>query len=538
MKIDRRRFLTVLGLGGLSTIPSLGWNAIAGADEGPPPKRLLLYITAHGTVPNAWRLPMPGMPADRVANADLTVRAAEELPQILRPLHPHLRKLLCVEGLAQSTVLAEHAYVESAPRARRQLARARTGPSPDGPARASGAGRGLPRRRNLRRPGHRTAHARGWALGVARLRREPLPALLVHCRGRRCPAHRDRGASLRRPRGHRAADLGHHLARGSRPGGTRKRPRPRRGRVRVRSQAPRSRRTAQARATRRARARFLEVRFSSAALAPRCELELDPSGHAVDVWNRLLALVLACDVSRVVTFVVPILDPPDFGYPPEPSVHDGYAHSSVVDDGAQPFEPRAEEAMIAYNEWYSNRFADLLALLDSMPEGTGTLLDHSNVVWLTELATGTHEHTNLPIVIAGGGDGFFRTGAYVRYPQLAPSPWTPPRPAVSRAGAQSAPRDAHARDGPRGRDVRLDGDHAGRRQHPVAPWGASRAPRLIRSAPGRIAQGASARAMWARTWRAGSSARRARSASSASRVPMRLSASTAPSRTTADRCAR
>ena len=122
-----------------------------------------------------------------------------------------------------------------------------------------------------------------------------------------------------------------------------------------------------------------------------------------------------------------MITPPDFGYPADPDLHGGYAHSSF-DDGSEPFQVRSELAMIEYNRWYATRFASLLSMLDSVSEGSGTLLDHSNVVWLTELATGTHSHVNLPIVVAGGGDGFFRTGSYVRYPRDVPAPWTPRPP--------------------------------------------------------------------------------------------------------------
>ena len=119
-----------------------------------------------------------------------------------------------------------------------------------------------------------------------------------------------------------------------------------------------------------------------------------------------------------------MLVPPDFGYPPDPDLHGGYAHSSV-DDGPEAYMAQSEVAMTIYNEWYARRLAELLSMLDSLSEGTGTLLDHTNVLWMSELATGTHSHMNLPIVLAGGGDAFFRTGTYVRYPRDVLSPWVP-----------------------------------------------------------------------------------------------------------------
>src|SRR5262249_54148344 len=139
----------------------------------------------------------------------------------------------------------------------------------------------------------------------------------------------------------------------------------------------------------------------------------------------------------VVTFCAPIIEPTDIGYPASPGIHEGYAHSSF-DDGSEPFKPESETAMTIYNQWYAARFASLLSQLDAILEGSGTLLDHSSVVWLTELGTPTHQHVNVPVVVAGGGDGFFRTDTYVRYPRTIPAPYdmrhTPPflGPGISR----------------------------------------------------------------------------------------------------------
>jgi hypothetical protein len=63
-----------------------------------------------------------------------------------------------------------------------------------------------------------------------------------------------------------------------------------------------------------------------------------------------------------------------------------------------------------------------LEQLDSVPEGSGTMLDNTAVVWLTELATPTHYHHDAFAVIAGGASGRLKTGRYVHYPRTAASP--------------------------------------------------------------------------------------------------------------------
>lgn len=425
MRINRRRFLTALGLGGLATgLPSLGWNAIARAGTTTPPKRLVLWITAHGTVPDAWNLAMPGLSTTGVATRNLSGVSFDDMPEILQPLHAHRTKLTCVEGLSQSTLLADHAAIHGQTGLdgnEHHLAMAHLLTSVPSFQREGqlclGGGPSIDQV-----IGQRTREGGRWASrvyganhyqpysftesGLASPRVDTTAQAFMDLMGM---YHPDEGTSSRDDliRAGRASVLdlvADEYATAARQLGTE-------GRRKLEQHAQLVR-------------ELEEQSFSSSALAPTCDLSLDTAGHEIDVWNRIITMLLACDMSRVVTFVAPILEPPDFGYPPSPNVHDGYAHSSV-DDGNETFKEVSALAMTAYNKWYADRFARLLSMLDAIPEGSGSVLDHSNVVWLTELATGTHQHANIPLVVAGGGDGFFRTGKYVRYPRNVPSPWAP-----------------------------------------------------------------------------------------------------------------
>jgi len=81
----------------------------------------------------------------------------------------------------------------------------------------------------------------------------------------------------------------------------------------------------------------------------------------------------------------------------------------------------ATEKLIKINEWYAQQFAYLLGKLDSTPEGAGTLLDNTCVVWVNELSKGnTHSHNNMPVVMAGGLGGFFKTGRSLNFPGTVP----------------------------------------------------------------------------------------------------------------------
>ena len=171
------------------------------------------------------------------------------------------------------------------------------------------------------------------------------------------------------------------------------------------------------------RALVRDLEMSLRASGARCDVKIDSSGHEVRQFMRVVQLALACDLTRVVTFSAPVPECPELGYPAANTMH-GYAHQSI--EGATScgtaFDPVAERAMIDLDAWHAGHVAYLLDLLDSVPEGQGTLLDHTAVVWLTELATPTHEHRDTGALVAGGASGFFATGRYVRYPQDQPNP--------------------------------------------------------------------------------------------------------------------
>jgi len=63
--------------------------------------------------------------------------------------------------------------------------------------------------------------------------------------------------------------------------------------------------------------------------------------------------------------------------------------------------------------WYAEQFAYLLEQLKSIPEGDGTLLDNTLVVWGRELGIASgHARSPAPLVIAGRAGGAVTTGRY------------------------------------------------------------------------------------------------------------------------------
>jgi hypothetical protein len=70
------------------------------------------------------------------------------------------------------------------------------------------------------------------------------------------------------------------------------------------------------------------------------------------------------------------------------------------------------------SRFHLSQLAYLAAKLDSMPEGNGTVLDNSCVMWLSNMWIGRkHDNTRLPLVLAGGLGGTLETGRTLDYLQ-------------------------------------------------------------------------------------------------------------------------
>ena len=68
------------------------------------------------------------------------------------------------------------------------------------------------------------------------------------------------------------------------------------------------------------------------------------------------------------------------------------------------------------SRFHLSQFAYLAEKLDSMPEGEGTVLDHSCLMFLSNMWIGRlHDNSRLPLVLAGGMGGALETGRTLNY---------------------------------------------------------------------------------------------------------------------------
>ncbi len=93
-------------------------------------------------------------------------------------------------------------------------------------------------------------------------------------------------------------------------------------------------------------------------------------------------------------------------------------HHPLTHHGNDP-EKIAKVAKI--NEFHVSLFAEFLAKLQATPEASGTLLDHSLYLYGSGMGNpNVHDHTNLPILVAGGAAGNMRGGRHIRFDKPTP----------------------------------------------------------------------------------------------------------------------
>ncbi|HMF76368.1 MAG TPA: DUF1552 domain-containing protein [Bryobacteraceae bacterium] len=111
--------------------------------------------------------------------------------------------------------------------------------------------------------------------------------------------------------------------------------------------------------------------------------------------TRVATLLLARDLSAM--------------YYPFLGVRDGH-HSASHDNLSEGYE--------RISRFHLSQLAYLAGKLDSMPEGNGTVLDNSCLMFLSNMWIGRkHDNTRLPIVLAGGLGGTLETGRTLDYLQ-------------------------------------------------------------------------------------------------------------------------
>ncbi len=128
----------------------------------------------------------------------------------------------------------------------------------------------------------------------------------------------------------------------------------------------------------------------------------------------LQVLALQGDITRVITFQL-ARETSNRTYP-EIGVPD--PHHPLTHHGNDP-EKIAKVAKV--NQFHVSLFAEFLAKLHATREGDGSLLDHSLYLYGSGMGNpNVHDHTNLPILVAGGAAGNMRGGRHLKFDNPTP----------------------------------------------------------------------------------------------------------------------
>jgi Protein of unknown function (DUF1552) len=128
----------------------------------------------------------------------------------------------------------------------------------------------------------------------------------------------------------------------------------------------------------------------------------------------LQVLALQGDVTRVITFQL-ARETSNRTYP-EIGVSD--PHHPLSHHGN---DPAKIERMSKINGFHVSLFAEFLGKLKATPDGSGSLLDHSLYLYGSGIGNpNVHDHSNLPILVAGGTAIGMKGGRHIKYDKPTP----------------------------------------------------------------------------------------------------------------------
>lgn len=410
---NRRRFLQAMGLAsGSLFLPSLMGHRTAHAV---PPKRLMIFFTAHGPVTGRWELRRPGFP-DSGSDWEMPLDDPDPMSfsETLRPLHAHRDDLTIVEGLSMTSAYIEHGFSSNnhgaAINNRLAAQGGVSGPSFDQViAEASTPAGGFPYLFYSNgscacwsgSPVYDTA---GSQVNPGRLGGFSfLPSAFDRVFGALPPSGGPPPVPtpMERSRARRESTLS--LVRGEYDQLI--------GRLSLEDQQKLERH--------RDMITDLESRVGTAA-AITCERPDSPASglsreEVTDIaLTQLFPVAMACDLTRVGMLSASQLAPADIGAPSTIDVHQDAAHPSDSDP--------ASTWMVNYYSYHAQQFARLIEAFKSVPEDGGTMLDNSLLIWMPEHGNGWHDMHKLMFVTAGGAGGSVPTGRYMKFDENLPSP--------------------------------------------------------------------------------------------------------------------
>src|SRR5262249_2278170 len=129
-----------------------------------------------------------------------------------------------------------------------------------------------------------------------------------------------------------------------------------------------------------------------------------------DVYSAVAVLAAVCNYNPVIFLKYPA----NYVFKGLNIPEEAHALSHRLDNANMtgPCYPNALNLLQVIDTYYAQKFANLIGMLDKIPEGDGTTaLDATASVWFQEMSDGNaHNLNNLPIIQAGSAGGYFKQG--------------------------------------------------------------------------------------------------------------------------------
>lgn len=124
----------------------------------------------------------------------------------------------------------------------------------------------------------------------------------------------------------------------------------------------------------------------------------------------LLAIAFSCDLTRVASIQYSTAINA-LRYPWLESMGSGHTLSHSGDTNTE-----AQAELLTRATWQAEQVAYLMSALDAIPEGEGSVLDNTIILWGNEISVGnTHSLQDIPFLLAGGAGGYFDMGRYLQF---------------------------------------------------------------------------------------------------------------------------
>jgi hypothetical protein len=168
--------------------------------------------------------------------------------------------------------------------------------------------------------------------------------------------------------------------------------------------------------------REIERRIQKASLQNDSEMVLPeaPVGipfsfeEHIKLMYDLLVLAYQTDVTRVFSFML-AREESNKTYP-QVGVHDGHHATSHHQNRAEKIEK-----LVKIQSYHIGLFAQFLDKMRNTPDGDGSLLDHSVLLYGSNMSnSNVHNHFPLPNLLVGGGAGQLKGGRHLRYEDHTP----------------------------------------------------------------------------------------------------------------------